>query len=257
MHFMMRNPCRYEVGQEVLSVLDIRKETRIGCRAADFFMGLVGGFIECGTSPAFLTPTASVRRPSLLAGGHDDFRGVAMKISRGVVLASLLAFAATPVFAAFSLNDAANAVSSMQGGQNGNAAAPASGLLSTLGSQLHVTPEQAVGGTGAMLGLAKNKLSGNDYSQLSKSVPGLDQLSGGGALSGLGGLLGQSGNSASVGSALGNVQNTSDLNKAFGALGMDSGMVGQFAPVILQYLGQQGVGGPLLKSLGGIWGAGS
>jgi len=34
-------------------------------------------------------------------------------------------------------------------------------------------------------------------------------------------------------------------------------MIGQFAPVILQYLGQQGVGGSLLQSLGGIWGAGT
>ncbi|WP_040071326.1 DUF2780 domain-containing protein [Pseudomonas batumici] len=178
-----------------------------------------------------------------------------MKISRGVVLASLLTFAATPVFAAFSLNDAANAVSAMQGGQSDNAMAPAGGLLSALGS-LDVTPEQAVGGAGAMLGLAKNQLSNNDYSQLSQSVPGLDQLSGVGALAGLGGLLGQSDNSSVVGSALGNVQNIDDLNKAFGALGMDSGMVGQFAPLILQYLGQQGVGGPLLNSLGGIWGAG-
>jgi len=180
-----------------------------------------------------------------------------MKISRGVVLASLLTFAVTPVFAAFSLDDAANAVSAMQGGQNGNAPAPAGDLLGTLGSQLNVTPQQAVGGTAAMLGLAKNRLSNNDYSQLSQSVPGLDQLSGGGALAGLGGLLGQSGNSSALGSALGNVQNTNDLNKAFAALGMDSGMVGQFAPLLLQYLGQQGVGGPLLKSLGGIWGAGS
>ncbi|KIH81190.1 hypothetical protein UCMB321_4986 [Pseudomonas batumici] len=198
---------------------------------------------------------ASVRRLCLLAGVFDDSRGVAMKISRGVVLASLLTFAATPVFAAFSLNDAANAVSAMQGGQSDNAMAPAGGLLSALGS-LDVTPEQAVGGAGAMLGLAKNQLSNNDYSQLSQSVPGLDQLSGVGALAGLGGLLGQSDNSSVVGSALGNVQNIDDLNKAFGALGMDSGMVGQFAPLILQYLGQQGVGGPLLNSLGGIWGAG-
>lgn len=34
-------------------------------------------------------------------------------------------------------------------------------------------------------------------------------------------------------------------------------MIGQFAPVLLQYLGQQGVGGSLLNSLGGIWGVGS
>ncbi|AMB83868.1 hypothetical protein AWM79_00495 [Pseudomonas agarici] len=180
-----------------------------------------------------------------------------MKVSRGVVLVSLMAFAATPVFAAFSLSDAANAISSMQDG-NKNAAAPASGLLSALGSQLNVTPEQAIGGTGAMLGLAKNKLSGNDYSQLSQSVPGLDQLSGGGALAGLGGLLGgQSGSSSAVGNALGNVKSPADLDNAFGALGMNSGMVGQFAPIILQYLGDQGVSGPLLQSLSGIWGAGS
>ncbi|QXI28075.1 DUF2780 domain-containing protein [Pseudomonas vanderleydeniana] len=179
-----------------------------------------------------------------------------MKIPRGVVLASLLTFAATPVFAAFSLNDAANALSAMQGGQNDHATAPEGGLLSALGSQLNVTPEQAIGGTGAMLGLAKNRLSGNDYSQLSQSIPGLDQLSGGAALAGLGGLLGQSGDSSAVGNALGNVKNTNDLNNAFGALGMDSGMVGQFAPILLKYLGDQGVGGPLLQSLSGIWGAG-
>src|SRR5476649_1392606 len=225
-------------------------------------MGPVGGFSECGTSPAFLTPTASVRRPSLLAGGHDDFRGVAMKISRGVVLASLLAFAATPVFAAFSLNDAANAVSSMQGGQNGNAAAPAGGLLSALGSQLHVTPEQAVGGTGAMLGLAKNQLSSTDYSQLGKSVPGLDKLSGSNSLGSLGalsGMLGQSGGSKTSGldSVLGNVKNTNDLNTAFSALGMDNSMIGKFAPVILQYLGGQGANESVLGKLASAWGTGS
>jgi len=186
-----------------------------------------------------------------------------MKISRSVALATLLTLGASPVFAAgFSLSDAANAVSSMQGGAN--AAAPnsqAASLLSAL-SQLDVTPEQAIGGTGAMLGLAKNQLSNSDYSQLSQSVPGLDKLSGGnalGSLGALGGLLGQGGGSKASGleSALGNVQNTNDLNAAFSALGMDSGMIGQFAPVLLQYLGQQGVGGSLLNSLGGIWGVGN
>jgi hypothetical protein len=34
-------------------------------------------------------------------------------------------------------------------------------------------------------------------------------------------------------------------------------MIGQFAPVLLQYFGQQGVGGSLLSSLGSIWGAGA
>ncbi|MGE8147011.1 DUF2780 domain-containing protein [Pseudomonas frederiksbergensis] len=184
-----------------------------------------------------------------------------MKISRGVALASLMTLAASPVFAGFSLDDVTKAASSMQGGNAATAAAPTqetAGLLSALTSQLNVKPEQAVGGTAAMLGLAKNQLSSTDYSQLAKSVPGLDKLSGGGGqLGALSGLLGSSGKSAGLENALGNVKNTNDLNTAFSALGMDSGMVGQFAPVILEYLGGQGVGGPLLESLGGIWGAGT
>jgi hypothetical protein len=182
-----------------------------------------------------------------------------MKISHGFALASLLSLAASPVFAQFSLNDAANAISGMKGGDAAAAVAPTpqtADLLSAL-SQLNVTPQQAVGGTGAMLGLAKNQLSSTDYSQLAKSVPGIDKLSGGGELGALAGLLGSNGKAAGLDNALGNVKTTDDLNSAFSALGMDSGMIGQFAPVILQYLGQQGVGGSLLQSLGGIWGTGT
>ena len=183
-----------------------------------------------------------------------------MKISRGIAMASLMTLAASPVFAGFSLDDVTKAASSMQGGNAATAAAPTSetaGLLQAV-TGLGVTPQQAVGGTSAMLGLAKNQLSSTDYSQLAKEVPGIDKLSGGsGNLAALSGLLGQSGKSAGLENALGNVKNTSDLNNAFGALGMDSGMVGQFAPVLLKYLGDQGVGGPLLQSLGSIWGAGT
>ncbi|WP_268798350.1 DUF2780 domain-containing protein [Pseudomonas huanghezhanensis] len=186
---------------------------------------------------------------------------VLRKNTRGAAVATLLALAASPAFA-FNLNDAANAVSNATGGNQKATAAPeAAGLLNTLGTQLNVTPQQAVGGTGALLGLAKNKLAGNDYSQLSKSVPGLDQLAGNsalGSLGGLGALLGDSsGSKSAVDSALGNVQNMGDVNSAFKALGMDSGMVSQFVPVILQYLGQQGAGGSALQSLAGVWGAGS
>jgi hypothetical protein len=184
---------------------------------------------------------------------------VSMKNARGAALATLMALAATPVFA-FNLNDAANAVSGATGGQQKATAAPeAAGLLNTLGTQLNVTPQQAVGGTDALLGLAKNKLAGNDYSSLSQSVPGLDQLSGStalGSLGGLGGMLGgNSGSNSVLNSALGNVQSMGDVNKAFSALGMDSGMVSQFVPVILQYLGQQGASGSALSALSSVWGA--
>lgn len=175
-----------------------------------------------------------------------------MKISRGVVLATLMTVVAAPVFA-YNFNDVNSAVSVL----GGSDAMSQSGLLSSLSSQLNVTPEQAIGGTGAMLGLAKNKLTSGDYSQLTQSVPGIDKLSGSRALNGLGGLLGKSGDSSMLSNALGNVKTADDLNNSFSALGMDSGMVGKFAPIILEYLGKQGVGGSVLQSLGGIWGAGS
>jgi len=97
---------------------------------------------------------------------------------------------------------------------------------------------------------------------LAKSVPGLDKLSGDNALGSLGalsGMLGQSGGSKTRGldGLLGNVKNTNDLNTAFSALGMDSGMIGQFAPVILQYLGSQGANGSVLGKLAQAWGTGS
>jgi hypothetical protein len=182
-----------------------------------------------------------------------------MKISRGFALASLLTLAASPAFAQFNLSDAANVIAGMKGDDATATAAPTpqtADLLSTL-SELDITPEQAIGGAGAMLGLAKNQLSSTDYAQLAKSVPGIDMLSGGGELGALAGLLGSSGKAAGLDNALGNVKDTNDLNNAFSALGMDTGMIGLFTPVLLQYLGQQGVGGTLLSSLGNIWGAGA
>lgn len=201
-----------------------------------------------------------------------------MNVSRGFALASLMAvaslttLAASPAFAQFSLSDAANAVTAMQGNEDDEsdesedavAALPkAAGLLTSLGSQLNVTPEQAMGGAGAMLGLARNQLSGQDFTELSKNVPGLDQIAGNSAISGLSGLGGLGGllgggvdKNPLLNGLLGNVKDTKDLNSAFSALGMDTGMIGLFAPVILQYLGQQGVAGSLLQNLGGIWGTG-
>ncbi|TDF80046.1 DUF2780 domain-containing protein [Pseudomonas sp. H9] len=174
-------------------------------------------------------------------------------------LVTLMTLAAGSVFA-FNLNDAANAVSAIQGNKDGavvQAPAASANLLNTLGTELKITPEQAIGGTGALLGLARNQLSSTDYEQLSKAVPGIDMLSGEnalGALSGLGQLLGKSDNASALSNALGdNVKNATDLNNAFSALGMDTGMIGQFAPLILQYLGQQGVAGSLLQNLSSLW----
>lgn len=191
-----------------------------------------------------------------------------MNAPRSLALVAALSLAACPAFA-FSLSDAANVVSAATGG-NGNGSDTASllgnpqnlELLQTL-SSLKLTPQQAVGGTGALLGLAKNQLPGAEYSQLTQTVPGLEKLEGNNGLSqlsALSGLLGQSAGtpvSGEANAALANVNSLQDLNQAFSALGMDGGMIGQFAPLLLQYLGQQGVAGSLLGNLGSLWGVGN
>ncbi|MEN0106837.1 MAG: DUF2780 domain-containing protein [Pseudomonas sp.] len=186
-----------------------------------------------------------------------------MSAPRRLVLLAALSVLGSQAFA-FNLNDAANLYSASQGGKGGDASAallsnPQNLQLLAALKQLKVTPQQAVGGTGAMLGLAKNQLPNNEYSQLTQTVPGLEKFEGANGLaqlSSLSGLLGKSAGkpvSPEASAAVANVNNPQDLSAAFGALGMDSGMVGQFAPLLLQYLGQQGVGNGLLGNLGSLW----
>ena len=190
-----------------------------------------------------------------------------MKVSRHLTLVAALSCLAGPALA-FNLSEAANVLSAVGAGKGAGAATSLLAnpqnleLLQAL-SALKLTPQQAVGGTGAMLGLAKNQLPSAEYRQLNQSIPGLQQLEGNNGLKqldGLSGLLGKSAATPLSGettAALANVNNLADLDQVFSALGMDSGMIGQFAPLLLQYFGQQGVGGSLLNSLGGVWGVGS
>ncbi|MFV3329419.1 DUF2780 domain-containing protein [Pseudomonas sp. NY15437] len=180
-----------------------------------------------------------------------------MSVKPRVTLALAALLAASSAFA-FNLGDAAKAVSGATGNDTSRVASTpqTSGLLDALTGQLGVSDEQALGGTGALLGLAKNKLSTADYSQLAKTVPGLDKLTGSNALGGLGGQLGNLGGGAASG-LLGNVSSMGDVNQAFGALGMDQGMTGKFSSVLLDYLGKQGLNSNLLGTLGSLWGSGA
>ena len=187
-----------------------------------------------------------------------------MKTAHRLLLLGALSMTTFPALA-FSLSDAANVVAAAGGANGGGEAANLLGnpqsleLLQAL-SSLKLSPQQALGGTGALLGLAKNQLPSAEYSQLNQSIPGLNKLEGSNGLqqlNGLSGLLGKSAGaplSAEATAALSNVNNTQQLNQAFSALGMDSGMIGQIAPLLLQYFGQQGVQGALLNSLGSVWG---
>ena len=190
-----------------------------------------------------------------------------MKKLNAVALATWMTVAASPVFAGgFSLNDAAGILNQVQGGNSAKSDQTVQALaLLNKAQQMGVKPEQAAGGVGAMLSLAKNQLTTNDYAALTQQVPGINKVTGAGALTQLSqfsaknpqlqALVGQINpvsNDAKV--AVSNVTNQSQLNSAFQALGMKSSMVQEFAPAITQYLGQQGVASPLLTTLGTLWG---
>jgi len=111
-------------------------------------------------------------------------------------------------------------------------------LVQQLVSSTGASEQQAQGGAGLIMGLLKDQLSSGDFSQLSGAVPGVDTLidsapsSGGG----MGGLLG------SVAGALGGGElgNLAKLAGGFSELGLDSGMIGKFVPVVLSFIQDKG-----------------
>jgi hypothetical protein len=129
-----------------------------------------------------------------------------------------------------------NAASSSIGGSQ------APSLVGILVQQLGISPQQATGGAGSIFSLAKQSMSPASFGQVSNAVPGMGQLLAaapalGGSTTGTGSLMGSAA-SALGGSSLGNM---AALAGSFQSLGMGSGMMNQFLPIILQYV--QGTGG--------------
>ena len=124
---------------------------------------------------------------------------------------------------------------------------PAAGLglnlTDNLVQQLGVTPAQATGGAGSLFSTARQGMSPADFAQVSKAVPGMDQYlaaapSQAAPLSGTSGLMGAAGSAlGGSGSALGTA---ALLAGSFQSLGLNSGMVSQFIPIVLQYVNTTG-----------------
>ncbi|MBN1855632.1 MAG: DUF2780 domain-containing protein [Dehalococcoidia bacterium] len=110
-------------------------------------------------------------------------------------------------------------------------------LVDQLTRSLGVSPTQAQGGAGLLLKQAQENLGEGDFSKVSAAVPGIDSLigaapaAGGGALGGLGKMA--SGLGGGAGGLL-------SLAGGFSSLGMDSGMIGKFVPVVLSFVQSKG-----------------
>ena len=147
-----------------------------------------------------------------------------------IILATLL-FSVS--LQAFSLGDAASAISTIDAATNTQKSASStkkdtsSGLIGMLTSQLGVSDKQASGGVGSILSYAQKELSKSDYSTLANAIPNASSLlsmapKASSAMSALGSLGGSNGGMAALASQ-------------FSSLGLDSAMVSKFVPVILDY----------------------
>src|SRR5215213_1427997 len=124
---------------------------------------------------------------------------------------------------------------------------PSPELVGKLTKELSITPEQAIGGSGALFGLAKGKLKPEDFTKVADVVPGMDGLlnatpkpkkESSDMLSSVGSMLpGKAGALASVAGS-------------FKELGLSPSMAVKFVPVMTKFVDLKG-GDGVAKILSG------
>lgn len=113
-------------------------------------------------------------------------------------------------------------------------------LIQQLTQTLGVQEDQAKGGAGLLFQMAQQKLGAEKFAQVSDCVPGMSDMlaaapeSGGGLAGAIGGLAG------GLGGQAGNLGNVAELAGGFSKLGLNPGSMGQFVPIILNFVQNQG-----------------
>jgi hypothetical protein len=129
---------------------------------------------------------------------------------------------------------------------------PNAQLIGDLTKALNATPDQATGAAGAIFSAAKTKMNPSDWSKLSSSIPGVDQMmkmvpgggdsaagpSAGGAVPGAAGAAG----AASAGAAGNAMGGLTGVSSAFSKLGLSPDQVSKAVPIVSNYVGK--VAGP-------------
>jgi hypothetical protein len=121
-------------------------------------------------------------------------------------------------------------------------------LVGAVAKEIGATPKQAEGATGALFGLAKSRLSADDFGKVSSAVPGITGLlnaapavsdnSAAGALSKVAGTSGSK--AAGLAAAAG----------SFSKLGLSPDMAAKAVPVLTKYVTKSG-GADVAKLLAG------
>ena len=112
----------------------------------------------------------------------------------------------------------------------GEAASPE--LVSMLTKELSVTPAQAAGGAGALLGLAKTRLKPAEFATVSAAVPGTDALIKSAPVASVGGVA--------LPAAAGGAAGLAGLAGTFSKLGLTADSAAKFVPVLLKFVNGKG-----------------
>jgi hypothetical protein len=103
-------------------------------------------------------------------------------------------------------------------------------LVGLLAKEAGVTPAQAEGGAGALLGLAKSRLKPEEFAEVSAAVPGTDALLK--AAPAMGGAAGAMGLAGAGGLA--------SLAGSFSKLGLKPETAAKMAPTLIKYVNGKG-----------------
>ncbi|MBK7491850.1 MAG: DUF2780 domain-containing protein [Nitrosomonas sp.] len=101
------------------------------------------------------------------------------------------------------------------------------GLVDILAHRLGVSPQQALGGAGAIFQVAQSNMNPQAFTSLSRSVPGMSTMLG--AAPAMSNLSALAGGNSTLGSA-------AALAASFQQLNLSPDMVGKFIPVITNYV---------------------
>ncbi|MEN8137667.1 MAG: DUF2780 domain-containing protein [Bacteroidota bacterium] len=116
-------------------------------------------------------------------------------------------------------------------------------LTSMLTKELGISEKQAIGGAGALFGMASENLEKDEFSKIKNNVPGIENMMKAGDINLDTGAL------SGIGNATKNLQGINKVNEVFKKLGLNPKMVQKFTPIMMDFVKIKG-GSSVAKLLG-------
>ena len=111
-------------------------------------------------------------------------------------------------------------------------------LVGALSKELSSSPEQAAGAAGALFSVAKSRLTQDEFSQVSKAVPGMSALLG--AAPAIGGASAGAAALSKVTGTSGSAAGLANAASAFSSLGLKPDLVAKAVPVLTSFVSKSG-----------------